>query len=225
MQKVDRKDAPKRSRYIQSEIDVNSTPAGISDYNVLRTTYVIFICCFDPFTENKCIYTFENRCIENNDLTLGDGTVKMFLNTRGTNAVHPSVKAFLKYVEDSTDDTAQELEDVLVNHINSRVKQVKKDSKVKEEYMKLERYIDERVADAVSVELEKVNQEKEKVEQEKAKVEQEKEKAEAETTEVAKGMIETCKDFGASREVALEKLMRKCNLPEEKAEAYLKKFW
>jgi uncharacterized protein (DUF3084 family) len=102
---------------------------------------------------------------------------------------------------------------------------VKKDSKVKEEYMKLERYIDERVADAVSVELEKVNQEKEKVEQEKAKVEQEKEKAEAETTEVAKGMIETCKDFGASREVALEKLMRKCNLPEEKAEAYLKKFW
>jgi predicted transposase/invertase (TIGR01784 family) len=230
MQKVDRKDAPKRSRYIQSEIDVNSTPTGISDYNVLRTTYVIFICCFDPFTENKCIYTFENRCVENNDLTLGDGTVKMFLNTRGTNAVHPSVKAFLKYVEHSTDDTAQELEDVLVNHINSRVKQVKKDSKVKEEYMKLERYIDERVADAVSVELEKA---KEKLEAEvkaeaEAKVKAEVEakvKAEVKTEEMAKGLIETCKDFGASKEATLEKLIQKCKLPEGNAEEYLKKFW
>lgn len=39
------------------------------------------------------------------------------------------------------------------------------------------------------------------------------------------GLIETCKDFGVSREKTKERLMEKCHLSEEKAEEYLKKFW
>ena len=53
------------------------------DFKRLSPSYVIFICAFDPFGEGYYRYTFENRCLETGK-PLGDGTRKIFLNTRGT---------------------------------------------------------------------------------------------------------------------------------------------
>ena len=39
---------------------------------------------FDLFGEGWHIYTFENRCIQNLELGLGDETTKIILNTKGT---------------------------------------------------------------------------------------------------------------------------------------------
>ena len=48
------------------------------------------------------IYTFENRCRENLSLSLGDESIKIFLNTRGTlDDVDAEMKEFLAYVEDT----------------------------------------------------------------------------------------------------------------------------
>ena len=52
------------------------------------------------FGEGRHIYTFENRCIEQPDLTLGDDTVKIILNTKGTqDDVSPEMKRLLDYVD------------------------------------------------------------------------------------------------------------------------------
>lgn len=79
MQATDTKELPKRSRYYQGIIDMDIISKG-KLYNGLRTSYVIFICAFDLFEAGLYKYTFENRCKENPEIVLGDGTQKIFLN-------------------------------------------------------------------------------------------------------------------------------------------------
>lgn len=73
---------PRRSRYYQGMIDLNLISRG-SDYNELKSSYIIFICTKDPFTLGKCKYTFVNQCVEYPKLVLGDGSIKVFLNASG----------------------------------------------------------------------------------------------------------------------------------------------
>lgn len=89
----------KRSRYYQGMIDLNLIEKG-EKYTKLKTSYIIFICMFDPFGKGKHIYTFENRCIEDLDIGLGDETTKIFLNPYGTeDDVSMEMDEFLKYVD------------------------------------------------------------------------------------------------------------------------------
>jgi predicted transposase/invertase (TIGR01784 family) len=68
-------------------------------YQEMRKTFIIFICTFDPFKQGRHIYTFENTCKEDPTLSLGDETVKVFLNTQGTlDDVDKDMKEFLAYV-------------------------------------------------------------------------------------------------------------------------------
>ncbi len=39
-------------------------------YFNLKQSVVIFICTFDPFADDRSIYTFESVCIENKDWCL-----------------------------------------------------------------------------------------------------------------------------------------------------------
>ena len=54
---------PKRTRYYQSLIDLNSLQKG-KHYSDLNNSYVIFICNFDFFERNRYVYSFENICRE-----------------------------------------------------------------------------------------------------------------------------------------------------------------
>ena len=72
----------KRTRYYQSMIDTNILEKG-EDYTSLRRSFVIFICTYDPFGKGRYVYTFENRCREDLNITLGDEATKVILNIKG----------------------------------------------------------------------------------------------------------------------------------------------
>ena len=128
----------KRTRYYQSMIDGDLLKAGV-DYDELNPTYVIFICPFEPFHEGRHMYTFRNYCTEDKDIELQDGTVRLFLNTKGTmDDVEPDVKAFLEYVDGvmSPDDFVQEIDEAIRNvktQESERVRYMTYTLKLKEE--------------------------------------------------------------------------------------------
>lgn len=132
----------KRTRYYQSMIDGDLLKAGV-DYNELNPTYIIFICPFEPFHEGRHMYTFRNYCTEDKDedkdIELQDGTVKLFLNTKGTmDDVEPDVKAFLEYVDGvmSPDEFVQEIDEAIRNvktQESERVRYMTYTLKLKEE--------------------------------------------------------------------------------------------
>lgn len=96
------KELPKRCRYYQSIIDAEILDTGIH-YKYLNKSYIIFICTFDPFGEGLYRYTFQNRCDENTQLTLGDECIKIFYNTKGDLSKAPQkTREFLEYIENQT---------------------------------------------------------------------------------------------------------------------------
>lgn len=75
-----------RSRFYQGLIDMPLLLRGEDDFNNLNNVYLIIISPFDLFGAGKYCYTFENICREDRSIALGDGAVRMFLNTNGTNS-------------------------------------------------------------------------------------------------------------------------------------------
>ena len=131
MQVANTKELPKRTRYYQSMIDLQMIDKGQS-YKKLNPSYVIFICQFDLFHMGRHIYTFENICREDKNISLGDGAVKIFLNADGKmNDVSRELKAFLDYV------AGKKSEDAFVNKLEEAVKAAKKNREWRREYMTL----------------------------------------------------------------------------------------
>ncbi len=98
MQAANKGDLRKRSRYYQGMIDLQLIEKGES-YNKLKKSYVIFICTFDLFGQGRHIYTFENVCLQDENIRLNDEATKVFLSSKGTmEDVDEDVKAFLKYL-------------------------------------------------------------------------------------------------------------------------------
>lgn len=112
-------------------IDLQMIDKGQS-YKKLNPSYVIFICQFDLFHMGRHIYTFENICREDKNISLGDGAVKIFLNADGKmDDVSRELKAFLDYV------AGKKSEDAFVNKLEEAVKAAKKNREWRREYMTL----------------------------------------------------------------------------------------
>lgn len=80
-------------------IDLNLLDKGM-DYTQLKQSFVIFVCTFDPFHIGRHVYTFENRCVEDPNLPLNDGTQKIILNTKGIfDDVRPELKRLLNFID------------------------------------------------------------------------------------------------------------------------------
>lgn len=128
---------PRRSRYYQDLMDIDALDKG-QDYSKLANSIVIFICTFDPYKKNRHLYTFENRCIQDNSLGLDDGTKKIFLNTKGTiDDVPKPLKLFLDYINTgiATDDFTKQLDDAVI--------EIRQDSRWRKRIMTLEQYAKE----------------------------------------------------------------------------------
>lgn len=137
MQRTNRADLPKRSRYYQGNIDLDLIAAG-ERYENLKNSFVIFICTFDPFKEARHIYTFHNTCEESPRLCLGDGTTKIFLNTKGViEDVDEELKEFLEYVENSSDEFALQSQSSFIKELHEKVTEVKRSEELEAEYMTL----------------------------------------------------------------------------------------
>lgn len=137
MQNTRKTDLAKRSRYYQSLIDTSLLEPGIPNYNILNQSYVIMIMTFDLFGYGKYVYTFENKCKEVPECSLGDGTAKIFLNTKGENVdeVPDELIEFLDYVEHSTAETAGKVKSERVRRVHDRVCRVKLSEEVGVKYM------------------------------------------------------------------------------------------
>ena len=130
-------DIPKRSRYYQSLMDTSLLEAGSVDYNELNNSCIIMIMTFDLFGYGKYMYTFVPRCIEAPDCRLEDGTIRIFLNTKGTNKdeVSQELIDFLHYVEHTTDETAEQSDSERLRRIHNRVCKVRKSEEIGVRYM------------------------------------------------------------------------------------------
>lgn len=74
-------DERKRARFYQSLIDAPILKAGKQTrYKQLPDTMIVFITEKDIFGYNRAMYTFTERSKEEADLSLEDGTTKIFLN-------------------------------------------------------------------------------------------------------------------------------------------------
>ena len=113
-------------------IDLNILEKG-EDYKNLKRSYIIFICTFDLFGKGRHIYTFENRCLQDYGITLGDETTKIILNTKGTmDDVSPKMKRLLDYID------GQKASDEFTREPETAVNDVKENEKRGLEYMTLE---------------------------------------------------------------------------------------
>lgn len=144
MQNAHKEELAKRARYHQAEMDATFLKPGQS-FNELPTSYVIFICTYDPFHSGLYRYTYEERCEETSE-RLGDGTCKIYLNTKGTNDadVPPELIHFLKYVETSTESYAEKSEDEKIWKLHQKVEMLKKSRRLEESYMTMEELLADR---------------------------------------------------------------------------------
>ena len=146
LQNSDYEDLPRRSRYYQSLMDVGEIDKG-HPYSELRKCIIIFICTFDfRYDENhiykfekgnECrhLYTFENVCVEDNNVKLNDGTKRIFLTTKSTmDDIPKELKNFLDYLDSGviSDDFTKELDDAVI--------ETRSDRKWRERIMTLEEY-------------------------------------------------------------------------------------
>ena len=132
MQTVENRNIPKRTRYYQGMIDLNILEKG-ENYKSLKKSFVIFICTFDLFGKGRHIYTFENRCIQDTSLSLGDDTIKIILNTKGTmDDVTPELKSLLDFID------GEEPRDEFTKELEAAVKTVRKNEKWRLDYMTLQ---------------------------------------------------------------------------------------
>lgn len=125
---------PKRIRYYQGLIDLDILEKG-EKYQELGNSYVIFICTFDPFGKGRSRYTFENVCLEDKELHLNDGAVKIFFNTKGNKEdVNLETQKLLEYLDGKT------VGNELTRKLDEAVEEIRRNEKWRLEYMK-ERFI------------------------------------------------------------------------------------
>ena len=127
MESKKKKDLIKKSRYYMSMLDMGLLGTGIKDYSLLKDVCLIMIGPFDLFGYQKCVYTFTAMCNEVPGYELGDQATRIFLNTRGKNReeIPEELRAFLDYIEDTTDETAMKSGSDRILRIHRRVCEVK----------------------------------------------------------------------------------------------------
>ena len=131
MQVLDTGNLPKRLRFYGSMADTQMLEKGVV-YSKLSDSYVIMICPFDPYGQGRHIYTFTNRCQQDHELEMGDGTTKIVLNAAGTmDDVSGRFKEFLDYVMGKPSD------DEYIQKLDEAVKMARGNKQWRREYMTL----------------------------------------------------------------------------------------
>ena len=112
-----REELPLRIRYYQGMIDQEILSSGM-DYIMLKESYIIFICTYDPFGKDHYVYHFHMVCDEDADVQLHDKMNWIFYNTTADLSVAPEgIREFLQYVE--TDDAADDFTRLLEREVRT----------------------------------------------------------------------------------------------------------
>ena len=128
MQVSNERNIPKRMRFYQAAIDISFLDKG-NFYNDLNDSFIIFICLFDVIGKNRPVYTFENICFEDKNISLQDGTKKIIINTEAFyNTKNKELKEFLEYLK--TGKTKSEF----TRRIEEMIQTVKQNEQARQEY-------------------------------------------------------------------------------------------
>src|SRR5574344_153527 len=126
------KELAKRSRYYQSVCDMDMLDSG-QFYSDLKESYVIFLCPFDLFGKDRPCYTFENSCLEDGTVRLGDGTRKLFFNFNAyRKELNKTRRGVLHYFAEGRSETP------LAEQLNRKLADAKINERWRAEYMTLE---------------------------------------------------------------------------------------
>lgn len=129
----------KRSRYYQSQMDMEMLQSG-RDYEELPKSFVVFICDFDPFGKELYRYTFKMKCEEDVNVELEDARQIIFLSTQGKNReeVPKELVTFLEYVKADLEESQKDFHNSYVRRLQDSVQRVKANREMEERFMLLE---------------------------------------------------------------------------------------
>lgn len=165
------------------------------EYDKLPKVVIIVILPYDPFDKKRMVYTIQNQCVEDAGVNYDDGAKKIFLYTKGTEGNPSQALQDMLKYIEKTTDDNVTNQDIASVH--GLVNQIRKNKEVGINYMK-------------SWELERMYREEGIAEgREEGMI----------------ALIETCQEFGKSKEETLAKVMQKLSLSKEKAATYVEKYW
>ena len=142
----------KRSRYYQSQMDMEMLQSG-RDYEELPKSFVVFICDFDPFGKELYRYTFKMKCEEDVNVELEDARQIIFLSTQGKNReeVPKELVTFLEYVKADLEESQKDFHDSYVRRLQDSVQRVKANREMEERFMLLEEKLKEERAEGEKI--------------------------------------------------------------------------
>ncbi len=133
LQAKDTKELPERARYYQGVMDVDLLKSG-QDYKNLNTTFIVFICVDDIFEKGLAKYTFENLCVEDPKIKMGDRAYKYFFISKNCDKLlDEEQKAFLKMVSNNKSSNA------FTDKVKKLVDNAKRNTQWRKQFMDWER--------------------------------------------------------------------------------------
>ena len=206
-------DLPRRSRFYQSLIDSQLLPTD-TPFRKLPDIFMIWILPYDPFGDDRMIYTVKNMVVENNQIVYNDGSTKIFLYTKGTKGGSKELKDLLTYMEHTTFANAVDSD---LKEIQEIVDNVKADSRERERFMTLQEMIYYEKRDSREAGYQD-GQEVGYQAGQKAGIQ-------IGLIEGIKGVITAYKSLNATYDQAKEAIIKQFDLTEEKADEYIHLYW
>lgn len=117
----------KRMRYYQSMIDIDHLTQG-NPYDVLKESYVLFLCKKVPYKEKRSVYRFERT---SEGISAGDNSHWIVYNLEDSESEQDAgLRAFMKYVGSGNSAGS----DALVERIAHTVEKLKRNELFRDEY-------------------------------------------------------------------------------------------
>lgn len=133
----------RRSRFYQSLLDTKLLPTGMP-FQKLPEVFTIWILPYDPFDDDRMIYTVKNMVVENQEIIYNDGITKIFLFINGNKGGSIELKNMLLYFANT--NTANAVDSELLD-LQQMVSAIKQDDRERERYMHFVTY-EEMISDA-----------------------------------------------------------------------------
>lgn len=134
---------PRRSRFYQSLLDTKLLPTGMP-FQKLPEVFTIWILPYDPFDDDRMIYTVKNMVVENQEIIYNDGITKIFLFINGNKGGSIELKNMLLYFANTNTANAVDSE---LSDLQQMVSAIKQDDRERERYMHFVTY-EEMISDA-----------------------------------------------------------------------------
>ena len=131
-------DLAKRTRYYNSLGDAKLLKTK-AKFDELPEKISIWILSYDPFGDNRMMYTVKNVVTENPELEYNDGVTNLFLYTRGKVGGSKELGDLLSYMEETTLEKAVDTE---LKSIQKIVESVKSDERLGGIYMTWEEILE-----------------------------------------------------------------------------------